>query len=349
MDTQVTDSFSPIGGGASKSELLTEIDRLQKIIYVLMDRAEQGVNSEATDFSLFQTTITLEDKIRRRTEELESAMQQLDDSNAALEQSLQTLHQTQQQLIESEKMAALGHLVAGVAHEINTPVGVGVTAVSHLREHNRQIVAQVKAGQLTKGTLEDYLTDIQENSELVLTNLQRAHELVQRFKQAAVDQATYEQRVFDLPQLLWEVLDSLKPRLQESDVEFEVAGAGPLEIDSYPGVIAQVITNLVINTLEHAFDDGGSGKITVQLEHDGEQIYLYFRDTGKGISADVIDHVFEPFYTTRRGEGGTGLGLHISYNLCSEVLGGSLECLPSPAVGAEFLLKLPLIHNSTEK
>ncbi len=338
----VTDLISDVEDCNNPEQLRYEVERLNHVIKVLMDRAEQGVNTDSTDFSLFQTTIMLEDKVRQRTEELQQALLQLDDTNVALEQSLQTLHQTQEQLIESEKMAALGHLVAGVAHEINTPVGVSVTATSHLRDRTRDLEKEVAGGSLTRGNMGEYLSEITESCDLVLSNLMRADELIQRFKQTAVDQATHEKRTFELGELILDICSGLRPKLQEKHTSIELSSDNPVQIESYPGVIAQIITNLIMNSLDHAFDQVAAGYINIAISAEQDQVVLIYSDNGEGIREDVVEHIFEPFYTTRRGEGGTGLGLHISYNLSTEILGGTLECIESPAGGACFRLSFPL-------
>ncbi|MEH6625926.1 MAG: ATP-binding protein [Motiliproteus sp.] len=338
----VTDLIPEIQDSGNPEQLRAEVERLNHIISILMDQAERGINADSSDFSLFQTTIMLEDKVRQRTAELQQALLQLDDTNVVLEQSLQTLHQTQQQLIESEKMAALGHLVAGVAHEINTPVGVSVTATSHLCDRTRDIEVEVSGGNLTRAAMAQYMSEMAEGCGLILTNLMRANDLIQRFKQTAVDQATHEKRKFELGALIGDICGSLAPRLREQHVSVDLKLEHPVQINSYPGVIGQIITNLVVNSLDHAFDGGVGGRISIALYPEPGQVVLIFSDNGTGIREDVTGHIFEPFYTTRRGEGGTGLGLHISYNLSTEILGGTLECIESPASGAHFRLSFPV-------
>ncbi|OMH33801.1 hypothetical protein BGP75_12490 [Motiliproteus sp. MSK22-1] len=328
--------------GSDRDQLRNEIRRLMAIIQVLMDRAEQGVNTDSSDFSLFQTTIMLEDKVRRRTGELEQALNKLDVTNAALEKSLQTLQQTQQQLVESEKMAALGQLVAGIAHEINTPVGIGVTAMSHLSDATINIESLLHSGSLTKGALERYISEMKEGGTLVLSSLTRADKLVQRFKQTAADQATHEKRQFCLDRLIEITCDSLKQTLIEKQVHVSITGESMIQINSYPGAVTQVITNLMMNSLNHAFDGVEEGLIEIDIRRNERQIELIYADNGRGINKDIVDHIFEPFYTTYRGKGGAGLGLHISYNLCQKVLGGHLEYIDSESAGTRFLLTFPV-------
>lgn len=337
----MTEPILRVTADSSRAQLLDELRRLEKIVEVLMDRAELGVNSESSDFSLFQTTIMLEDKVRRRTAELEQALKQLDESNAALEQSLQTLHETQKQLVESEKMAAIGHLVAGVAHEINTPVGVGVTGASHLRESTARIGAQVGAGHLSRRALLDYLAEMEEGCELIQFNLGRASELIQRFKQVAANQAAHDKLHFDLGDLVREIAYSLRPSLEAQGVQVAVESDRPLPVFSYSGAIIQIVTNLMMNSLVHGFDGVDQGRICIRLHGEGERVRLVYSDNGCGLDEAIIDHVFEPFYSTRRGAGGTGLGLYICYNLVQELLGGSIECGNAADGGAEFRLELP--------
>lgn len=332
-----------VDADSDRDALLEEVRRLETIIQVLMDRAELGESAESSDFSLFQTSILLEDKVRRRTGELQQALKQLDESNAALEQSLESLHETQQKLVESERMAAIGHLVAGVAHEINTPVGVGITGASHLEEATGHIGDQLNAGSLSRGALLDYLAEMREGCELIQYNLRRAGDLIQRFKEVAVSHIAHEKQHFDLGDLVREVCNSLKPSLQEKGAQLVVESEGPVPVDTSAGAIAQVLTNLVMNSLMHGFDQVERGRIGIRLRSEGERIRLIYTDNGCGLDTAIIDHVFEPFYTTRRGAGGTGLGLYICYNLVQEVLGGSIECGNAREGGAEFRIDLPMV------
>lgn len=262
--------------------------------------------------------------------------------NRDLVQALDDLKHTQDQLVLSEKMAALGNLVAGVAHEINTPLGVALTAASFARGKSRSAMEQLRTGILKKSELEEYLQDLQDSGSLIEANLQRAADLVQSFKQIASDQSTEHRREFRLTEYIKDILLSLAPQWKHRPVEVRVLGPEDLQIDSFPGALAQIVTNLMMNALNHAFDPAVPGLVTVETARSEEGAAIKFMDNGKGIPQENLDHIFEPFFTTRRGTGGTGLGLHIVYNLTVNVLGGRLGCNSTLGQGTVFTLHLPL-------
>ncbi len=266
---------------------------------------------------------------------------QLEQANQELKETLDQLTHAHRQLVESEKMASLGGLVAGVAHEINTPVGIGVTAASHLEAKTKAMLEEYRAGTLKRASLEDYLGVCDESSRMILSNLKRASELIRSFKQVAVDRSTEERRSFRLGQYLDEVLLSLRPHLKKTEHRVHLACDPDLTMDSYPGALSQILTNLVMNTLMHAFEPGQTGRIDISAARDGENILFVYADNGKGIAAEHLDKIFEPFYTTKRGRGGTGLGLHILYNLVTQKLRGTVRCESEPGQGTTFTLLLP--------
>ncbi len=276
----------------------------------------------------------LELRVRERTSQLEAA-------NAELKSTLEQLTRAHKQLVESEKMASLGGLVAGVAHEINTPVGIGVTAASHLEAKTQEILGEYRAGGLKRARLEEYLSVCDESTHMILSNLKRAAELIRSFKQVAVDRSTEERRSFKLHGYLDEVLLSLRPHLKKTEHKVEISCDPELTMDSYPGALSQIITNLVMNSLMHAFDPGEAGRIGISAELTEGQVRLIYVDNGKGIAPEHLDKIFEPFYTTRRGRGGTGLGLHILYNLVTQQLHGTVRCESAPGQGTTFTLLLP--------
>ena len=278
----------------------------------------------------------LEVRVQRRTAALEKA-------NVHLKQTLDQLTRAQRQLVESEKLAALGGLVAGVAHEINTPLGVGVTAASHLQLESQRLVRVVREGKMTRADLEQFLDQAQQSSDLVLRNLERASQLVRSFKQVAVDQSSEQRRSFILCEYLDEILLSLHPRIKKSRVQVEIKCDAGITMDTYPGAFYQVIVNLVMNALVHAFADEDHGQINIECALDGDDVLVDFRDNGKGMSESVKNRVFEPFFTTKRGSGGSGLGLHIVYNLITLVLRGQVSCNSELDKGTHFRLLLPRV------
>ena len=276
----------------------------------------------------------LESRVEQRTRDLQMA-------NIELRGALERLRQAQRQLLETEKLASLGSLVAGVAHEINTPVGVGVTAASHLQEEARRLARSVAEGRLTRSELERFVRACSEGAELILRNLQRADRLVRSFKQVAVDQASEERRRVDLGQCLAETLTTLGPVLRRSGHRVELQCAPGLALETAPGALAQIVTNLVMNSLQHGFREGQSGTARIDAALVAGEVRLDYRDDGTGMDEAVRQRVFEPFFTTRRGQGGSGLGLPIVYNLVTQVLKGRIECSSGPGAGVHFVLVWP--------
>jgi signal transduction histidine kinase len=259
----------------------------------------------------------------------------------SLEESLDKLQRTQKEMVQSAKMAALGDLVAGVAHEVNTPIGVSVTAASFLAERTRQLRELYQKGEMKRSDLEKYLALAEESSGSVLSNLERAAELVQSFKKVAADQSSEEKRAFELKNYLEQILVSLRPQFKRTPHTVTVECPEGLTLDSYPGAIMQIMTNLIMNSLIHGFADGTPGDIQVRVEEIGDDVVLAYTDTGVGMDGEQKARIFDPFYTTRRGSGGTGLGMNIVYNLVTQTLKGSILLETSPGHGAMFLLTLP--------
>jgi signal transduction histidine kinase len=287
-----------------------------------------------------------EQALRRLNEELELRVikrtEALIMSNEELTKTLLELKQTQSQLVESEKMAALGSLVAGVAHEINTPLGIGVTATSYINDQVRHYKKLFVEGKLRKTDLDELMKTLAETAEFVLSNLKRADELIQSFKQVSVDQSSGEQRVFQVREYLGEILKSLKHKLKQGDYKVNIDCPEEIELDSYPGAFYQIISNLIINSLTHGFGDRKEGTINIAIHSDGKMVRMVFDDDGKGISEEDQKHIFEPFFTTRRDYGGSGLGLHITYNLVTQTLGGRIKCESRLGEGAKFCINFPV-------
>jgi signal transduction histidine kinase len=256
-----------------------------------------------------------------------------------LQGRIEELRRTQAELIENEKMASLGRLVAGVAHEINTPLGIGVTAASHLDA----IFASIDRmqGDAAQADLHAALTSGRRCAELVLINLGKADHLVKTFKQVAVDQSNEVRRRIAVRPYLDEVLASLHPRLKATPHRVEVDCPADIEIDTFPGALYQIVANLVLNSLMHAFDNSRAGHIRITVSFARDVLELTFADDGKGMPEEVRQRVFEPFFTTRRGSGGTGLGLHLVYNLVTQLLRGMIVCTSSPGKGTQFTIRLP--------
>jgi len=265
----------------------------------------------------------------------------LETANIQLRMSLETLERTRDQLVQSEKMAALGELVAGVAHEINTPVGVGVTAASFLDAKTTEIKKIYAAGGLKRSELENYLQTVEEVSNSILINMERAAELISSFKQVAVDQSSENRRQFNLREYINEILLSLRPRYKKTAHTIEVICKDDIELNSFPGAFSQILNNLIMNSLIHGFQAIEKGAITVTISRQGKDILFVYRDNGRGMGPEEREKVFDPFYTTMRGKGGTGLGMSIVFNLITQTLKGSIECESSPGKGVVFTMSFP--------
>lgn len=250
------------------------------------------------------------------------------------------LFTAQKQLIESEKNASLSGLVAGVAHEINTPVGISVTAASNLMNRSNALKSAFQNNALKRSEFEAHINNIHESAEMVLSNLSRAADLIHSFKEVSVDQISQQKRHFNFEAYLHEIIASLMPRLKKEHVTVALECPTDIDIDNYPGAIAQLITNLAINTVVHAFDNGKGGEISIKAWQQADYLYIDFSDNGKGIPKQHLDKIFEPFYTTKRGQGGSGLGLQIISNIVNIRLGGQIHCTSEEGVGTTFHIKI---------
>lgn len=287
-----------------------------------------------------------EESLRQLNEELESHVEtrtaDLRRANTELRRTLEQLTQTQSQLLEAEKMAALGGLVAGVAHEINTPLGVTVTAASHLREEAVRLAGLIESNKLTRNELTAFEAVARDSADMILRNLQRADQLIKSFKLVAVDQSSEERREIELGAYLHEIITSLGPLLKKRPHRVSVECREQLMMNTYPGALYQIISNLITNSFDHGFDPGRAGEIVIEARRAGNLVLLQYSDNGKGMSAEVRAQVFEPFFTTTRGQGGSGLGMHVVYNLVTQLLKGSIRVESAPGAGARFEMFLPL-------
>jgi PAS domain S-box-containing protein len=262
----------------------------------------------------------------------------------AAEAALRNLRETQNSLIEAEKLAALGRLVAGVAHEVNNPVGISLTVASSLERKANLFAAEVERGNLKRSSLNDFLDASRDASSQLVANLNRAAELIQSFKQVAADRNYSDQRAFDLGDLTEQVVMSLRPGLRKHNLTLNVECQPDLTMNSYPGPYGQVLTNLFLNSIAHAFPNGRSGTVEIKVrEYDRDNVEILFSDNGIGMSLDVRRRAFDPFFTTRRDQGGTGLGLHIVYSIVTNRLGGRLDLDSQPGGGTQVQIILPRV------
>jgi signal transduction histidine kinase len=278
-----------------------------------------------------------------------AAEKELKASKERAESALRELQETQKSLIEAEKLAALGGLVAGVAHEVNNPVGISLTVASSFARRCERFAEEVSDGQIRRSKLDEFIAGSKEAAKQLVANLNRAADLIQSFKQVAVDRSHTERRLFDLAESTDQIVVSLRPALKRSAISLTVDVPPDIQMDSYPGPYGQVLTNLVLNSLAHAFPDRSAGTMRISARRIGtEQVEVQFADDGIGMSEDVQRRAFEPFFTTRRSRGGTGLGLHIVYNLITRPLGGRLRLESEPGRGTIFVIRLPLVAPKSE-
>ncbi len=300
-----------------------------------------GVHLDVTDVKHVQLALErayeqLELAVEQRTAELRAA-------NIDLAETLDTLRSAQAALVESEKMASLGQLVAGVAHEINTPVGIGLTAISNLQDRTRKTRDAMAAGALRKADLEAHFDLVLETERILSANLERASRLISSFKQVAVDQTTAEIRVVDLRQYLLEVLESLAPELRKADAKTALQCPDRLRIKIAAGSLAQILTNLLTNAVIHGFADRrANAEIRIEAAVTSNRLRLSVADNGRGVSPEFRNRLFEPFFTTRRSGGGSGLGLHVVYNLVTQALGGTIRYEPGLGGGSVFTIDMPV-------
>jgi PAS domain S-box-containing protein len=283
-------------------------------------------------------TVALDIGERKRGE------QEMRKARDAAEAALRNLRETQNSLIEAEKLAALGRLVAGVAHEVNNPVGISLTVASSLERKAASFAAEVARGDLRRSSLNDFLDASRDASSQLVANLNRAAELITSFKQVAADRNYSDQRTFDLGDLTEQVVMSLRPGLRKQRLALHVECEPNLTMNSYPGPYGQVLTNLFLNSIAHAFPDGRAGAVEIRVRATGsDHVEIVFSDDGCGMSLDVRRRAFDPFFTTRRDQGGTGLGLHIVYSIVTNRLGGRLDLDSEPGRGTRIRMVLPRV------
>ena len=254
---------------------------------------------------------------------------------------MDTLKLAQDQLVESERMASLGGLVAGIAHDVNTPIGVGVTAASFLQERLSSLQRDFDDKKLTNKSMASFLDEANQTTGLLITNLNRASDLVTSFKQVSVDQTSEAVRNINLKDYLAEITQSLAPRFKKTNHSIDMNCPDDISLYCAPGAIAQIMTNMMMNSLIHGFEGINNGQITVTVTDDEELVYIDYRDNGNGMSEEMLSKHFEAFFTTKRGKGGSGLGTHIMYNLVTQTLGGSISVESNTDEGLSYHIEFP--------
>jgi PAS domain S-box-containing protein len=322
------------GGGTGRlaiwSSSLT-LDGVDAIIWALLDMtAELNAKQE-----LEELNASLERRVRERSAELERA-------NGDLSHALQTLQRTQHDLIAAEKMASLGSLVAGIAHELNTPIGNSLLASTALGDRVVEFEAMLSGGSLRRSTLSAYNDEVKLASGLISGSLNKAANLIASFKQIAVDQTNDQRRVFNLLAVVLDTAATYVPRLRRANCGTAFHVPQGLALDSYPGSWYQIFNNLINNALAHAFEDRSDGTISISArELDGGMVEIVFSDNGAGMPEEVRRHVFDPFFTTKMGRGGTGLGMNIVYNIVTGMLGGRVTVASQPGQGTAVRIVVP--------
>ena len=262
----------------------------------------------------------------------------------AAEAALRHLRETQNSLIEAEKLAALGRLVAGVAHEVNNPVGISLTVASSLERKTAMFAEEVARGDLRRSSLNEFVETSRSAAAQLVGNLNRAAELIQSFKQVAADRSYSDQRTFNLADLTDQVVMSLRPGIRKQNLTLTVECQPNLVMDSYPGPYGQVLTNLFLNSVAHAFPGGVAGEVSIKVhEHGDDHVEVLFADNGSGMTSDIRKRAFDPFFTTRRNDGGTGLGLHIVYSIVTSRLGGQIHLQSEAGKGTQVQMILPRV------
>jgi len=339
--THITENISQVSQSKNYQSRMgkqtySEFDILANNFNLLLKRTAKHVNKLEDDN---QHSLSQNDELKNR---VNSRTDALKESNQELLSTLEKLHQFQDQLVETEKMASLGDMVAGIAHEINTPIGLGVTASSLLGDKHNEIKQAFINKTLKSSQLNKFLTDGEENIAIIFRNLERAANLISSFKKVAVDQSSAESRSFNIAELLDEVLLTLSAKLKSAHVNVTVNSPKDLNITSKPGPINQILINLILNSIHHAFEERGYGEITINIMYLSDQLHITYSDDGVGIDEKIKTKIFDPFTTTKRGSGGSGLGMHLVYNLVTQALDGNIQMESEQDNGVYFDITFPV-------
>lgn len=324
---------------SSRAELhgIKELDILGEAFNNMLQRTQEHMERQTeAESEQVKLNLSLEEKVQQRTMALKEA-------NNELIQTLEKLHQFQRQMVQNEKMASLGDMVAGVAHEVNTPIGLGVTASTMMLDRLSDMRKAFEDKTLKASSLSKFIAEGEENLNIIYRNLNRAAELISSFKQVAVDQSSENNRVFSFAKLMDEILMSMRPKLKKVKHLINVNCADNLVVESKAGPINQIMINLIMNSIIHGFEDVDKGQIDITIESvDDNKVSIEFKDNGKGIPEHLRKRIFDPFVTTKRGQGGSGLGMHLVYNLVTQALNGSISIVSEEGQGVEFRIIFPV-------
>ena len=305
------------------------------------DSLVQCLNSGGDDFlSKPYNPIILKAKI--------NAFNRMRINHQHLQKALTDLEQSQAKLVQREKMASLGELVAGIAHEVNTPIGIGVTAITHLQGMLKELKATYDKGELDAEDLEKFMQRADESALITQVNLDRSAKLIKSFKQVAVDQSCDSLRKITLQDHMQDILMSMRPQLKKLNHQITINCDDSLQCLCDAGALTQVMTNLIMNSIIHGFNETAEGIITIDISEKDNTIFIIYHDNGAGMAAELLKKIFEPFFTTRRGDGGSGLGTHIIYNQVSQALHGHITVTSEPGKGMTFNIDFPTDGSTAE-
>lgn len=348
-----------IVGAKTRSEVIHFCDELMDInneqantVRQLMKEQISGSRAQTEqEIKYYEELTRLNGELESTQRQLERSNLQLTDANTLLNEqkvelerlngelsdTIKELEQTRDELVQSEKMASLGRLVSGFAHEINTPIGIAVTASSALNDAQKNIVEMLSEEEVEEDDLVANLETISDAAELALSNLRRAADLVSSFKRTSIDQTAETPRLFDVCEVIQDVVISMSSTFRSTQIDLHTDCPEPINTYGYPGAVSQILTNLMTNSLMHGFDDGKRpGNISICARVKEKTVHLDYADTGSGMSETVAQNLFEPFFTTRRARGGTGLGMYICYNIITNRLKGDIRCESAPDQGTRF-------------
>ena len=336
-------------------ELVNAIESISDTNYTIpnIKRSSDEIGLLYNAFINMLDRLNREHDIREATEEeLKTVNAQLkeliEDRTKKLESSLEELTLAQNHLVESERLAALGTLVAGIAHEVNTPLGIGVTTVSHLNMINDKALTQLTQNKMSAEDLKNYFIKVDENISILYHNLYRAAELVNSFKEVAVDQNAIALMKFNVKAYLDKILLSLKHEYKHTNHKIDIFCDESLYAYTYPGALSQILTNLIMNSLIHGFENIDKGHIEIQFDEIGDSYHLLYRDNGRGIGKANLEKIFRPFFTTKRDSGGSGLGLHIIYTIVTQQLNGTINLESEIDQGIEILIRFPVLRRGEQ-
>ncbi len=340
-----------------KNRNRNELNLLADKIRELQENLNSSVSRNAALYAQLQAeqaatqeiNVHLEERVAQRTEALSLAYHAAEAARGELAQMLERLQRTQSELLESEKLASLGSLVAGVSHELNTPIGVALTTASTLEYDIASFRQAVEGGAVKRSYLDSFLQRNAEMGKLLVQSCHRAADLVSSFKQVAVDQTSERRRTFNLLELVEDNLTTLRPSLKHEKWSIRVDIPSDIVCASYPGPLGQVLVNMIQNAARHAFEGRDGGTVQISARRVADAVEMAITDDGVGMPPGTLAHIFEPFFTTRLGQGGSGLGLTISRNIVIGLLGGTLQAQSEPGVGTQMLLTFPMIAPQAAK